>query len=205
MKRLRSRGPRGRGQTLVEVIIASGIIMTAVASALTLMTSSLRASKTAEAQITAGNLAREGIEVVRAMRDGNWLNGVDFDTGLYAAGNDYTAVAKFDPAANSWTLDFAPNATSHARAQMYRYSGTRLGLMTQGYDAAAAATLGLSSTLYKRIVTLDAICANGTIAVSGSSCAVGTKIGIRITSHVEWQLSGSPKTLSVEERMMDWR
>ena len=195
---------------MLEAIIATGIIVTAVSSALTLVYSSINAEKQSEALLTAGNLAREGIEAVRSIRDSNWLAGRPFDDTLYvAAGNDYSGVPMFSAATNRWTINFAPNVVTDNRARVFRYttgSGNAVvGLMMQ----AASQPGGTIVTPYNRIVIMDALCDNGaggyTIVTTGTGCGAATKIGIRVTSKVRWSLANRVKTLDMEERMMNWR
>ena len=123
MSTMRKAPASRRGQSLIEVIVASAVIMTAVSAALTLVSSSINAEKNSEAQITAGNLAREGIEVVRSIRDSNWLAGASFDTGLTGiTARDYTGVPVFDPNANSWSFNFYPNNITNYMSRVYRYT-----------------------------------------------------------------------------------
>ena len=61
------------GFTLIEGIIAIGIISTAMLVGLGLAFSNLTAAQANSDRIIAANLAREGIEVVRHVRDSNWL------------------------------------------------------------------------------------------------------------------------------------
>src|SRR3989344_4780724 len=63
----------GAGFTLIEGIIASGIISTALIVGLALAYSNLIAAQANSDRIIAGNLAREALEVVRNIRDSNWL------------------------------------------------------------------------------------------------------------------------------------
>ena len=90
------------GQGLLEMVFAIGILLIVVAAILALTTSNIVGQKESEFQIVANNLAREGIEVVRNIRDSNWLGGQAWDQGL--VGN--IAIAEFNPANNSWQLDF---------------------------------------------------------------------------------------------------
>ncbi|MEY4722719.1 MAG: hypothetical protein RLZZ324_232 [Candidatus Parcubacteria bacterium] len=198
-----------RGQSMLEAIIASGIIVTAVASALTLVTSSIQASKESETSITATNLAREGVEVVRNMRDSNWLADKPFDTGL-SSGTDYAGILVFTPATGAWAMDYAAadNATD-AAARVYRHDGTApgatLGLMTQ----AAVQPASTSASPYGRIVLTEPICEDAvgviTTVSSGADCGAKTKVGIRVLSRVYWTLGGRPRKIESEERMYDWR
>lgn len=61
-----------RGFTLVEVIVMASIATVGVLSTLVVANATLQTSKTNERRVTATNLAREGIELVRAARDSNW-------------------------------------------------------------------------------------------------------------------------------------
>jgi Tfp pilus assembly protein PilV len=197
------------GQSMLEAIIALGIIVTAVSSALTLTTSTIRAEKDSEASITAGNLAREGVEAVRSIRDSNWLAGSAFDASL-SSGTDYTGIPVFDPSTNAWTVNYgAVSAVSDANAKVYRYS-TGSGNATVGLFVNAATQPGSTvTTPYSRIVTTDPLCDNGTggytIVTSGSGCGAAEKVGMRVTSIVRWTVQTRVHTLSAEERMLNWR
>ena len=208
----RSNRKKGRflgrlGQSMLEAIIASGIVATAVSSALTLVQVSISAEKESEGGIVAANLAREGIEVVRSIRDSNWLAGADWDQGLEGADNDHTAIAVFSPKDNAWHLDFTPNDIGDPATRVYRYTTgtdeTVVGLQVQ----ALTPPDNTMPTAFSRLLALDAICDDaGTREVkeSGAACA-GTKIGYRVRSTVNFSVSGRPRSLEVEESIYDWR
>lgn len=61
------------GQSLIETIGAIFILTMALTTALGLAVYALSRSAISQQEIIATNLAREGIDVVRAMRDSNWL------------------------------------------------------------------------------------------------------------------------------------
>lgn len=63
----------GAGFTLIEGIIATGIISTALIVGLALAYSNLTAAQANADRVIAGNLAREGLEVIRNIRDSNWI------------------------------------------------------------------------------------------------------------------------------------
>lgn len=92
-----------KGFTLVESMIAVGLLVTGVVGVLTLVSRSIGFSGLAFNRLTAANLAQEGIEVVRNIRDTNWINGLAWDNGL-ADGDyqlDYSSkppLAAYDPA-----------------------------------------------------------------------------------------------------------
>lgn len=127
-----------RGQTLLEAIIAVGVIVISVTAAMTLIVSSIIAGRISQTKVEAANFAREGIEIIRATRDGNWMkrdqniaDGTDAithwdDDGLqpgYASLGDTTApdtngrcfYPLFNvsaPAGNSWILHPVANGVN---------------------------------------------------------------------------------------------
>ncbi len=199
---------RGLGQSMMEAIIACGIITTAVSSALTLVQASISAEKTSEMSIVAVNLAREGLEVVRAMRDSNWLADVEWDQGLHGDSSDYTAIPVFAPEANAWSLNFDANAIGEPMTRVYRY-GTGSGAAAVGlFVQAAEPPFGTVATPFYRLVTVDAICdVSGPpyeAVESGTECA-GDKVGVRVRSVVQFKIGDRPRSLEVEETLYNWR
>ncbi len=63
------------GQTLIETIVAIFVLTTALTTGLGLAIYALSSSGVSQTEIIAANLAREGVDVVRMMRDTNWLVG----------------------------------------------------------------------------------------------------------------------------------
>jgi prepilin-type N-terminal cleavage/methylation domain-containing protein len=64
---------RVRGFTLIETLVAVSLLSIAIVAPMSLTTQSLAAAFYARDQVTAFNLAQEGIEAVRALRDGQIL------------------------------------------------------------------------------------------------------------------------------------
>jgi len=205
MKKLFLQKLRNRpGQGLLETVVAFSILITGAVSLLVLVVASSTARGLAENQTVASNFAREGIEVVRNVRDTNWLEGDAFDDGLTAPVNDYTFAPRFDPTTNLWSLIPDPDAISDVAGVVYRFdSGPHAGVFTQTDSGLPA---GAVATPYRRLLTLDEICESGAFAVSGTSCAGMSelKIGIRVVSDVEWVERGRTHRVSIEERIYDW-
>lgn len=199
------RGRNWYGQSMMEAIIASGIIATAVSSALTLVQVSIGSEADSEAAIVAGNLAREGVEVVRSIRDSNWLAGDTWDQGLEGETNDHTAIPVFSPATRDWTLDFSTDGLDDDVTKVYRYTGTNgdaaIGLMVQ----ASTPPEGTIFTGFNRLVSIDSICdLSGTIREGGSACGTD-RIGLRVRSQVRFNVAGHIRTLEIEESLYNWR
>jgi type II secretory pathway pseudopilin PulG len=199
----------GLGQSMLEAVVAIGIITTALSSALTLVSGSINAEKDSETRIVAGNLAREGVEVVRSMRDSNWLAGAAWDAGLSGAANDYTGALVFSPASNAWSINFTPNAVTASAARVFRFTTGSGAAIVGLHVQAASQPAGTVVTPFRRLLILDPLCDDGaggyTIVSSGSSCGAMEKIGIRVTSKVRWTVGSKISTLDIEERMFNWR
>lgn len=70
------------GFTLVEAMVTLVILTTALIPALFLSTQATNVSFSIRNNLTATNLAQEGVEIVRAIRDNNWFQGLAFDNNL---------------------------------------------------------------------------------------------------------------------------
>ncbi|MDP3794957.1 MAG: prepilin-type N-terminal cleavage/methylation domain-containing protein [bacterium] len=68
--------------SLIETLVAVGILAGALVAAVGLLSLTLRTMRTAQSEFIAAHLAAEGIEVIRNIRDTNWLRGVAWQTGL---------------------------------------------------------------------------------------------------------------------------
>ena len=70
--RIANKNKKG-GFTLLETIVAVGLIVVGLVAALALITTSLFYVSNIQDRLAAANLTAEGIEVVRNIRDNNWL------------------------------------------------------------------------------------------------------------------------------------
>jgi prepilin-type N-terminal cleavage/methylation domain-containing protein len=73
-----------KGFTLPEIIISISVLTMTITAATSIMTSVLRSNADNLDNLTAYGLAQEGIEVMRNVRDSDWVLGLDFAGG---AGN----------------------------------------------------------------------------------------------------------------------
>ncbi len=79
---LRSNRFTQSGFTLVEVLVALALLTIALVPIFTLSTNALRLSARISNLFISTNLAQEGIEVVRAIRDADWFQELPFGTSL---------------------------------------------------------------------------------------------------------------------------
>lgn len=76
---------KNKGFTLVEVLVALFILFTVISATTALVNSALGTIQNSKAKFIASGLAQEGMEIVRNIRDTNWLRydqGVLWNQGL---------------------------------------------------------------------------------------------------------------------------
>ena len=73
---------KSKGFTLLEVIIAIFFVTVGMGGVFTVVQKSFSIMSLSESRLIAANLAQEGIEVVRNIRDTNWIEGESWDSGL---------------------------------------------------------------------------------------------------------------------------
>lgn len=71
-----------RGFSLAEVIVAIFIITVGIIGVVSLMNSTISGVRVAKSQIIAANLAQEGLEIIRNIRDTNWQEDESWVNGL---------------------------------------------------------------------------------------------------------------------------
>ncbi|MBU2612942.1 type II secretion system GspH family protein [Patescibacteria group bacterium] len=204
-RRTQGRRTRLEGQTLVELLIASAVISTGLFAAATLVFSNLALSDRDSDEIVAVNLAREGIEQAKQLRDSNWLAALPFDTFL-KNGTDYTATPRWDGGITVSTIsfDFDPDAMTDALTVVRTSAfGGSPEFLTQ-VDVSAPATP------FRRLLTFHPICelVGGGLSYlnDGQSCAVGEqKIGIRVESRISWTRKANTFERAIYEDIFDWR
>ena len=80
--KLEKLNKNNKGFTLLETIVATGVIVGGIVPLLTLMNNSLVLSFSSQDRLIAANLAAEGIEVIRNIRDNNRLQSLLWNNGL---------------------------------------------------------------------------------------------------------------------------
>jgi type II secretory pathway pseudopilin PulG len=181
-----------KGQGIVELVAAIAIIIFALAGIITLTLVNIIGQKASENSLIASNLAREGIEVVRNLRDTSWLT-TGF-LGDLVSPSDHTVTAEFDITGNVWTLNNSADSISEARL----YLKNNLYV----HDS-----VGSTPTNFYRLITVDFVCADGSVITSGT-CSGGTNpvVGYRVKSKVQWHDKGG-KTHNYEltDYIYDWK
>jgi len=198
-----------KGQGLVELIVSIAIIEVGLFSVWSLFLVNFNAVREAEMRIVGVNLAREGIEAIKNIRDTNWLK---------VGNNEFSNQEQ----TKIWTWDENLRAGEYA----VNYDSADPTAISDGNDQLYLNDSGLYSnvksesakpTEYKRLITLNDICCtddnphdfqcdDSTYEILADSCPSGKlKIGINVVSDVSWQLSGRDRNAILEDNLYNWK
>lgn len=136
---LRSRLYKHRNAfTLVETVVSLGILLMGIGASLTLVTASISYSKQTESLIVVTNLAREGLEVVRAIRD---VNGF----GTLPGGNTAWVLDRTSTTLTT-AASFSGGTTVHECTNCDLFINANQYLLTPG-----------SATPYRRLIDINTL------------------------------------------------
>lgn len=137
--------------TLVETILAISILSVVIVTAGSLATSSIRIGGQNLHQFTAFHLAEEGIEVVRHLRDSNWLQNRPWTYGL---GDGEYIIS--DQTIGRWALLPATNGLASAAlaAPFENYERT-VALRTEGNAMQVESRVSYLEAGKEKMVTLN--------------------------------------------------
>jgi len=82
---------KDRGFSMIEVIVALFILSLAVIGSFILIQQTLIGASANQMRLTASYLGQEGLEIVRNIRDTNWLKGQTWTTNLGVGGSEQEA------------------------------------------------------------------------------------------------------------------
>lgn len=203
-----------RGQTLLELVIASGIIATTVIGAITLMIRTITLSQGSEQKVEASNFAREGIEAIRMIRDSNWLkidqtlqrDGVTPFTGTAGTFLETWDDSHINPAglvpigmSNRYALRF--NLATGWSIDICTIASCKVIYDHGDYDTQFGPVAGARATKYSREILVTSV--TETIDIGGTNYPVAY---LNVTSTVTWTASGSRTgSVQMKTRLYNWR
>lgn len=173
-----------RGQTLLESLLAVTVIVIGIVAIVSLFIALNIAGRQNQDQLVASYLAQEGIEVIRNIRDSNWLaqeSGKSLDwTDNWTASADITAIPllSFNYV---WSLSFVPNDYS----LLYQDPDTKV---YRQFDGSVPANY--LPTKWSRLLEISPL-------PSGN--------GYQIISKVKWAEQGKEHIFALAENIYDWR
>ncbi|MGB0757704.1 MAG: type IV pilus modification PilV family protein [Patescibacteria group bacterium] len=190
------------GQGLLEALIAISVVAVGVTGVMSLAGNTLTATNISSQELLAINLAREGVELITNIRDSNYLDDTaTWDTGLNSGGTNDDGIIEYNTGTQTWSIDFLSANTTFANNETTMYWDTNNLLYVQG----AVEGPGWTATPYKRRVEVNRICSEDPTDFEEGATCVGTTIGYRILSEVQWTQRDNTRTVSVEKRLFNWR
>lgn len=185
-----------RGSTLVELLIAITIMVVAISGFVSLSLRNSHDQRQSTSRLIANQLAVEGLEVVRNLRDSQWL----INQTLSDVVGDGEGLVRFDRDNQSWSFDDSADSLDQAR----------LYLTNDLYDHEVTAD---GPSPYSRLIYIDAICADDIFPspdidwqnLGGRTCQAGQQIGWRIVSWVSWLDNGQTFDWQLVDYLYDWR
>ncbi|MFA6593715.1 MAG: prepilin-type N-terminal cleavage/methylation domain-containing protein [Candidatus Buchananbacteria bacterium] len=207
MKRLKNNQS---GQSLIELIVSIAVITIGLFSVWFLFLVNFNAVKESEMRIVAANLAREGAEIVKNIRDSNWLRMARNLSDSGAASGLWLWDRGL--ADGIYTIDYR-------NGLLVLEDDNQAGKLFFDADGYYSSSATANSSPFSRLVTLASICCYDSdpedlkcddtshfFTTNDSGCPANTiKIGINVNSRVTWTYSGQPRQLVVEDQLFNWR
>src|SRR3989344_3816355 len=172
------------GFTLLETVVALGVLVTGIASVFSLSLQAIANVSVSKNKLVAINLAQEGIELVRQIRDTNEIKGIAWDTGFFPAG---CGVGN-ETDASGLTI---PNLTPYSPGRYIKYPDDK-GLYS--YDSG-------SDTIFKRQIIVEKPACGG----SWPRGDVDNDNEVHIVSTVFWNEKSVAKSVKLEEVLYNWK
>ena len=163
-----SKKQNKNGFSILEVIVAVGIITIGIIPIISLFTMNLNSEIKNKNVLIAAYLANESIEIVRQERDDNWTAGVDWMTNISADGSEIiVSLINANNIREGWTIE-----TPDADGKKIYLSGD------DSYVQRNSAPGIWEETPFERYLTITA----GTAGCSG----LGVEHCVEITSYVSF-------------------
>lgn len=241
-----------RGQGLIEVFIAIYLFLVALLSIMNLVSYNIQVQNFNHNMLIASNLAREGVEIVRNIRDTNWLSSnpdtgnIEWDNSLiynesenqevainghfpensfyilngYMHGYDFEYI--ITPLGLSWEdcindnfSNFGPNYQNYPGGFFCKVNILRSEINPEVsfYDIfdTDSSPENVIATSFYRMININEICADGNdeeiLQGYNEHCSDSSleKIGIQVISRAGWKNLGRVSTVTLEDRLYNWK
>ena len=127
-----------QGFTLLEIAVAIFIVSFGILSVLGLMNYNMQAEIVSRNEFVASQLAQEGLELVRNIRDNNWLDHIDWSDGIIESDDD----------SDTYIIDY--NKSPDFTINNIDEDGAKLFLDFDGFYFLGGAT----TTNFSRLITI---------------------------------------------------
>ncbi|MFH1781329.1 MAG: type II secretion system protein [Patescibacteria group bacterium] len=201
-----------KGQTLLEALAASAVILIGIISAVSLLIYSINVAQVNSLKIQAHYLAMESLEIARSVRDSKRLYITGFNEEFvnirYVTDNQYLLPFMGTASSPSITNTNFPLDKICSDHECYNLIDTPSGEMR--YDTGSL-TLNKETTVFKRYLALYRICEGDLImespAYDGQECSdLGLEqIGTKASAHVLFTLGTKDYDYVLEEDLYNWQ
>lgn len=99
---------RNRGFTLIEVLLAVTVFSIGIIGSYNIIAYNISNFSKSINRVIASNLAQEGFELVRNIRDSNWLSGADWDNNLVGGVGNFRQIKFFCGGVENQNINPAP-------------------------------------------------------------------------------------------------
>lgn len=201
-----------QGATLIEVLVASAVLITGLAAMLSSALAFLNVTAFSKNYLIATELAQEAIETVRNLRDENWLNGKNFDY-LNATYKNITtdvdqAVIEFANSPFNGRFIIQPIGTGMDGCITNQSCQLHFFPLYNLYGNGSLSDPNETSINFYRLLSFTAIECNATTVFNdwiGSVCANGETIGLKVTVTVKWYKNSQLQSIEVTDKLFDWQ
>ncbi|MBU4056467.1 prepilin-type N-terminal cleavage/methylation domain-containing protein [Patescibacteria group bacterium] len=180
------------GFTLVEVMIAVAVLSIGLLGAANLITYNISNSAKAINKTIATNLAQEGIELARNIRDTNWFSGSSWDNNLVQGLGNIRRIKFFCGGLINQNINPAPANIDACGAACRVYTYIKISDGSKCYSDDFGNRAGYNApqaTDFYRLIILDKLDANSILA----------------TANIKWLERGDARYLTTQEILYNWR
>ncbi len=146
-----------KGFSLIEVIVAVGIVSFAFVGIMAIFASNIRVEIANRDRITASYLAQEGVEVIRQIRDNSWREGKAYDADIPTGENQTLSLNDPDNLTRGWEVS-ASGALNKQKIYLTD-AGTYIQTKNESYVATHPS---LRETTFRRVVKIEKDLADAT-------------------------------------------
>ncbi|MCK5319886.1 hypothetical protein KAJ61_00670 [Candidatus Parcubacteria bacterium] len=172
-----------KGFSILEASVVMGVVSIGLLGVFSLVLQNIQVQKVNKNMLVASMLAQEGLELVRNIRDDNWIAipVVDWDLDIAGWAN------------NDFAIDYTmalinANGIGDVLARLYKNSVNNFYTHTAD---------GNTATQYYRLIIVDGI--------DASSPADGITDYYKIKSHIQWNENNVLKDYIAETHLYNWR
>jgi len=191
---------RDKGFSLLETLVAIAVITVGLVGVIGLIAYTISISRVSPNKVIAANLAQEGIEAVRNIRDSNWLDPAnpDWDDEMDGtpAGKKYVLEFESNNPQDEYVLRFGGGGITidSDECNIYYNNNDKVYIQDDNVDPNSP-PVGWNDTLFNRLIEIKRV-----------QMPPGPNYYLKVVSQVSWtDRSETPHTIILEDHLYDWK